>query len=357
MLKIVDLFSGVGGLSYGFMQAGCKVIVANEIDSDIAFAYTKNHPETKMINEDITKLYIDKVFGEYKGEIDVVIGGPPCQGFSQKGSRKTIHDERNFLFRYYYNVVKYLRPKYFLMENVPNLLTAEKGLFRSEIEKLFSEIGYSLDSRILNAAEFGVPQNRRRAFILGKLGRNNLKLPVGSVKRVTINDAIGDLAFLESGEGNEQQEYKYEPNSEYQRKIRDNMNVLHNHISTKHSKAAIDKLKMIPVGMGKEVLPKNLLTKSIYSGTWSRMINNEQSVTITTRFDTPSSGRFTHPILNRCITVREAARIQSFPDSFIFYGKKSSQMKQVGNAVPPLLGKAIAEVIIKDEKKDNSNPL
>lgn len=119
----------------------------------------------------------------------------------------------------------------------------------------------------------------------------------------------------------------------------------------------LDKLKMIPVGMGKEVLPKNLLTKSIYSGTWSRMIGNEQSVTITTRFDTPSSGRFTHPILNRCITVREAARIQSFPDSFIFYGKKSSQMKQVGNAVPPLLGKALAEIIIKDEKKDNSNPL
>jgi DNA-cytosine methyltransferase len=357
MLKIVDLFSGVGGLSYGFMQAGCKVVVANEIDSDIAFSYTQNHIGTKMINEDITKLDIDKIFGEYKGEIDVVIGGPPCQGFSQKGSRKTIHDERNFLFRYYYNVVKYLRPKYFLMENVPNLLTAEKGLFKNEIEKLFNEIGYSLDSGVLNAADFGVPQTRRRAFILGKLGGNNLKLPIGTVKRVTINEAIGDLAFLESGEGREQQAYKYETNSEYQRKIRDNMNVLYNHVSTKHSKEAIDKLKMIPVGMGKEVLPKNLLTKSIYSGTWSRMIGNEQSVTITTRFDTPSSGRFTHPILNRCITVREAARIQSFPDSFIFYGKKSSQMKQVGNAVPPLLGKALAEIIIKDEKKDNSNPL
>ncbi|WP_252249196.1 DNA cytosine methyltransferase [Clostridium sp. VAP23] len=357
MLKIVDLFSGVGGLSYGFMQAGGKVVVANEIDSDIAFAYTKNHPGTKMINEDITKLDIDTIFEKYKGEIDVVIGGPPCQGFSQKGSRKTIHDERNFLFRYYYNVVKFLRPKYFLMENVPNLLTAEKGLFKNEIEKLFNEIGYNLDSGVLNAADFGIPQTRRRAFILGKLGKNNLKLPVGTVKRVTINEAIGDLAFLESGEGREQQAYKYEPNSEYQRKIRDNMNVLHNHVSTNHSKEAIAKLKMIPVGMGKEVLPKNLLTKSIYSGTWSRMIGNEQSVTITTRFDTPSSGRFTHPILNRCITVREAARLQSFPDSFIFYGKKSSQMKQVGNAVPPLLGKAIGEIIIKDEKKDNSNPL
>lgn len=351
MLKIVDLFSGVGGLSYGFMQAGAKVVLANEIDSDIAFAYTQNHPGTKMINEDITKLDIAKVFREYKDKIDVVIGGPPCQGFSQKGSRRTIHDERNFLFRYYYNVVKFLKPKYFLMENVPNLLTAENGLFKYEIEKLFNEIGYNLDSGVLNAADFGVPQNRRRAFILGKLDGDSLQLPVGNVKRVTINEAIGDLAFLESGEGREQQAYKYEPDSEYQRRIRDNMTVLYNHVSTKHSREAIDKLKMIPVGMGKEVLPKNLLTKSIYSGTWSRMIGNEQSVTITTRFDTPSSGRFTHPILNRCITVREAARLQSFPDSFIFYGKKSSQMKQVGNAVPPLLGKAIAEVIIKDEKR------
>lgn len=124
----------------------------------------------------------------------------------------------------------------------------------------------------------------------------------------------------------------------------------YNHVATRHTQEAINKLKMIPVGMGKEVLPKELLTKSIYSGTWSRMIAGEQSVTITTRFDTPSSGRFTHPILNRCITVREAARIQPFPDDFIFYGKKSSQMKQVGNAVPPLLGKSIAEAILNQIK-------
>jgi len=201
MLKIVDLFSGVGGLSYGFMQAGCSVVLANEIDSDIAFAYTKNHPKTNMINADITKLDINEVFGEYKGKIDVVIGGPPCQGFSQKGSRKTIHDERNFLFRYYYEVVKFLRPKYFLMENVPNLLTAENGLFKSEIENLFKDIGYNLDCGVLNAADFGVPQMRRRAFILGGLGVEGVKLPIGNQKRVTINEAIGDLAFLESGDG------------------------------------------------------------------------------------------------------------------------------------------------------------
>ncbi|MDF2941244.1 MAG: modification methylase HaeIII [Herbinix sp.] len=348
MLKIVDLFAGVGGLSYGFIRAGAEIVLANEIDNQIAKSYIRNHTNTNMINADITTIDINKVFEKYLGTVDVVIGGPPCQGFSQKGSRKTINDERNFLFRYFYEVVKYLRPKYFLIENVPNLLTAEKGLFRKEIESLFNEIGYSLDCKVLNAADFGVPQTRRRALILGKQGNEILNLPIGTTKKVSISDAIGDLAYLESGEGKEEQEYKYEPKSEYQKKMRDGMKVLYNHVSTKHSKKAVEKLEMIPVGMGKEVLPTNLLTKSIYSGTWSRMIANEQSVTITTRFDTPSSGRFTHPVLNRCITVREAARIQSFPDSFIFYGTKTSQMKQVGNAVPPLLGRAIAEVIIED---------
>lgn len=350
MLKIVDLFAGVGGLTYGFMEAGYKVVLANEIDPEIAYAYTQNHIGTKMINEDITKLDIVQTFGPYKGEIDIVIGGPPCQGFSQKGSRKTINDERNFLFRYFFEIVKYLKPKLFLMENVPNLLTTENGLFKAEIEQIFGEIGYELDCNILNAGDFGVPQLRRRAFILGSLGHKKIMLPTGNGVKVTIDEAISDLAFLESGEGAEEQEYRFDVKSEYQKMMRGKMETLYNHVATRHSQEAINKLKMIPVGMGKEVLPKELLTKSIYSGTWSRMIAGEQSVTITTRFDTPSSGRFTHPILNRCITVREAARIQSFPDDFIFYGKKSSQMKQVGNAVPPLLGKSIAEAILNQIK-------
>ncbi|WP_394526932.1 DNA cytosine methyltransferase [Lacrimispora sp. JR3] len=352
MLRVVDLFAGVGGLSYGFMLAGAEILVANEKDESIAQAYKKNHPNTEMITADITKLDIPKIFNKYLGKIDIVIGGPPCQGFSQKGSRKTINDPRNFLFKYYYEVVKYLKPKYFLMENVPNLLTTEKGLFRKEIEKLFGDIGYSLDCDVLNAAFFGVPQVRRRAMILGKQGNQILRLPKARNAMVTIDEAISDLQYLESGEGEEISPYITVPNSAYQKDMRKGATELHNHVATRHSKEAIEKLKLIPVGMGKEVLPEELLTKSIYSGTWSRMIADEQSVTITTRFDTPSSGRFTHPTLNRCITVREAARIQSFPDRFIFYGNKSSQMKQVGNAVPPLLGKAVAEVIIKDFNRE-----
>ena len=347
--KVIDLFAGVGGMSLGFEKAGYDVVVANEYDSSIANAYQYNHKKTKMINGDITKLDLEKEFGEWANRIDVVIGGPPCQGFSQKGQRKTIHDERNFLFKYYVKVVGLIRPKYFVMENVPNLLTAEKGFFRKEIEDLFYKMGYTkLSTGVLNAADYGVPQNRKRTIIIGKLDGAAPSLPVPLKERVTIWDAISDLAYLESGEGSFEQEYKNEAETDYQRKLRGNNNTLYNHIATNHSELVLERLKMIPPNAGREVLPEEHLTKSIYSGTWTRMRKEEQSVTITTRFDTPSSGKFTHPFLDRAITIREAARLQSFPDDFVFVGNKGSQMKQVGNAVPPLLAEAIAKTIKKD---------
>ena len=245
-----------------------------------------------------------------------------------------------------------VHPKYFLMENVPNLLTAEHGYFQKEIVELFSSIGYQLTTGVLNAADYGVPQNRRRAVILGKRDHPAPALPEKMSTHVTIWDAIGDLAFLQSGEGTEEQPYPNLPASDYAKALRGKMSVLHNHVATNHSKLALERLSLIPPNCGKEMLPHEHLTKSIYSGTWSRMIKDDISVTITTRFDTPSSGRFTHPFLNRAITVREAARIQSFPDSFIFSGTKSSQMKQVGNAVPPRLAYAIAKVIKEDMEGD-----
>lgn len=351
--KVIDLFAGVGGMSLGFEDCGFKVVLANEYDSSIAAAYKENHKGTKMIVGDITSLDLEKTFGAYAGKIDVVIGGPPCQGFSQKGQRKTIHDKRNFLFKYYVEVVKLVKPQYFVMENVPNLLTAEGGYFRKEIEELFNSMGYQLKMGVLNASDFGVPQNRRRAVIIGKYGSEAPDLPKPRNITVTIWDAISDLAYLSSGEGTEKQEYLNYPQSQYQKRLRGKCTVLYNHVATKHSDVALQRLAMIPPNSGKEVLPKEHLTRSIYSGTWTRMRKDEISVTITTRFDTPSSGKFTHPFLNRAITVREAARIQSFPDSFRFIGNKGSQMKQVGNAVPPLLAKTIAKVILKDLKGES----
>ena len=159
--KVIDLFAGVGGLSLGFENCGFDVVLANEYDESIAAAYKANHKGTRMIVGDITSLDLEKTFGPYQGQIDVVIGGPPCQGFSQKGQRKTIHDERNFLFKYYVRVVELVKPRYFVMENVPNLLTAEKGYFRKEIEELFNSMGYQLKMGILNASDYGVPQNRQ----------------------------------------------------------------------------------------------------------------------------------------------------------------------------------------------------
>lgn len=350
---VIDLFAGVGGLSLGFEMAGFKVALANECDPSIAEAYIKNRPNANMIVADITELPVDETFGPYEGKITAVIGGPPCQGFSQKGKRKSISDPRNFLFRYYYEVVKRVKPKYFVIENVPNLLTTENGLFKDEIVELFNGVGYAVSCGVLCAADFGVPQDRRRTCIIGKLGATEpVSLPVPNGLRTTIWDAISDLSYLNSGEGAEGQSYRNGPMSAYQRLMRADSDELFNHIATRHSKVTLERLKMIAPERGKEMLPEEHHTKSIYSGTWCRMKKDGIAKTITTRYDTPSSGEFTHPYLDRAITTREAARIQSFPDTFHFYGSKSSQMKQVGNAVPPLLGKAIAERLLDDMKDE-----
>ncbi len=352
--KVIDLFAGVGGFSLGFEMAGFKIVFANEHDASIANAYNINHKGTEVIVSDIQDLNIEKVFSKFKNKISVVIGGPPCQGFSQKGQRKSINDERNFLFKHFVNIVSYIKPAYFVMENVPNLLTAENGYFKAELNMLFNNLGYNVSAKIINAADYGVPQNRRRAIIIGKLNGQAPEIPVIIRKKVTIWDAISDLAYLNSGEGSDTSDYKYPPQSEYQIKLRKHNELLYNHRATKHSELAIERLKLIPPNKGKEVLPKEHHTKSIYSGTWTRMNKDDVSVTITTRFDTPSSGKFTHPYLNRAITVREAARIQSFPDSYIFTGTKGSQMKQVGNAVPPVVGKTIAEIILNNIKESEN---
>ena len=346
---VADLFAGVGGMSEGFkMAGGFKIVFAVEFDKSIAYAYQMNHQDTEVIATDICSIDVSELHKKYP-HIDVIIGGPPCQGFSQKGKRLSFDDPRNYLFQQYVRFVEEFRPKYFVLENVPNILTTSNGYFRVQIIAAFNKLGYKVNDGVLNASDFGVPQDRRRAVFVGQLGKLEVELPVPIEKRTSIKDAIYDLPFIASGEGEEISNYDKKPTTKYQKLMRGTCKKLYNHVATKHNAVALRRLAMIPKGAGKEVLPSEERTKSIYSGTWSRMIEDDISVTITTRYDTPSSGRFTHPILDRCITTREAARIQSFPDSFIFYGNKTSQMKQVGNAVPPLLAKAIAEQIKKNE--------
>lgn len=344
-----DLFAGVGGMSEGFRMAGFDVAFAIEFDKDIAASYKRNHTETDVIADDICHVDVVELHKKHP-HIDVIIGGPPCQGFSQKGKRLSLDDPRNFLFKQFVKFVAEFKPKYFVLENVPNIITTSKGYFKSQIIESFSELGYEVTCGVLYAKDYGVPQDRRRAIFLGELNKLEIGLPEPTGKHTTVKDAIYDLPFIGSGEGVEVCEYDKHAISSYQKFLRGSSTKLYNHVATKHSKSALERLRMIPKGKGKEVLPKELLTKSIYSGTWCRLLEDGIAPTITTRFDTPSSGRFTHPVLDRCLTIREAARIQSFPDSFRFFGSRTCQMKQVGNAVPPLLAKAIAEVIINNEK-------
>lgn len=348
-MKVGDLFAGVGGMSQGFKMAGCfEISFAVEYDKDIADAYKKNHTDTDVYAMDIRDIDVEELHKKHPS-IDVIIGGPPCQGFSQKGKRLSLDDSRNFLFQQFVRFVKEFKPKYFVLENVPAIITTANGFFKEQIISAFNKLGYDVTCGVLCAADFGVPQDRRRAVFIGQLSKNTIDLPKPNGRHTTVKEAIYDLPFIASGEGEETAEYDKKPTTEYQKEMRRNCKVLYNHVATAHSKLALERLALIPKGAGKEVLPPEHRTKSIYSGTWCRLPEDGIAATITTRFDTPSSGRFTHPILDRCLTTREAARIQSFPDDFIFYGTKTIQMKEVGNAVPPLLAKAIALEIMKNE--------
>jgi len=344
-LKVLDLFAGVGGFSNGFEQAGFTISAAVELDTSIAQSLKKNHINTKVYNKSILDISPSQI-KEDVGDIDIIIGGPPCQGFSLRGKRQGLSDDRNFLFKEFINNVAFFKPKYFVMENVPAILTDQKGYFKDEIIKQFESLNYSVDVGILKASEFGVPQHRRRAIFIGKLN-GQIKLPEGNKEKlITTWDAISDLAYLDSAQGEFESEYKLEIQSSYQKLLRKNSKKLYNHKATNHSALAIDRLKRIPPECGKEYLVEKI--SSTFGKTWGRLEKNKPSPTIVTRFDTPSNGKNSHPFLHRAITVREAARIQSFSDDFIFYGNKTSIIKQVGNAVPPLMSKAIAIHIKED---------
>lgn len=350
-MNVADLFAGVGGMSQGFIKAGFNIQLAIEYDKGIAESYRLNHKETTVYADDICNIDIKRLHYVHPS-IDIVIGGPPCQGFSQKGKRMSVDDPRNYLFEQFVKFVEEFKPKYFVLENVPNIITTSNGYFKNQIIESFNKIGYEVCCGVLAAVDFGIPQDRRRAVFIGQIDKLEVELPKPIHIRTSIRDAIYDLPLLNSGEGNETSCYTDIPRSDLQKLLRGTAKTLYNHVATKHSKVALERLSLIPKGKGREVLPKEHRTKSIYSGTWCRLIEDEVAPTITTRFDTPSSGRFTHPYLNRCLTVREAARIQTFPDSFRFYGPRTSQMKQVGNAVPPLLAYEIAKVIMNNENKN-----
>lgn len=361
IFKIIDLFAGVGGISLGFKKAGFDVVAANEYKADIANTYIKNHLGTKMIIEDITKVRSSDLLNGEK-DIDVIVGGPPCQGFSMAGRRirnsgTFLNDPRNELFKEFIRVVSDIRPKVFVMENVAAMLNIHGGAVRDEILKKFEEIGYETKVHILLAADYGVPQLRKRAIFIGnRLGidpddffPHKTHGPATSKPYISVSDAISDLPIINAGAGEFESEYQdHHMNlSGYQKERRSRLKKLYNHQATTHDPRIITLLKKIKPGQGRSHIPKELQTKSIHSGAFGRLEKDKPAYTITTRFDTPSVGRVTHPTSHRALTPREAARIQSFDDNFIFYGNKSSVGIQIGNSVPPLLAQAIALKISK----------
>lgn len=345
--RILDLFCGAGGFSYGIdKNKEFRTVLGLDFDENAIATFNKNIKGAKGIVGDITNddVKINIIQEARKLGVNMVIGGPPCQGFSLKGKQLGLDDPRNFLFLEYVKIVEELRPEVFVIENVRNLINALGGFFIEQIITKFSNLGYIVNHGYINAKNFGIPQNRERAIVIGSLSRS-IDLPKGSSKNtITVRDAISDLAYLESGEGKNESDYINESQSKYQKMLRGKK--LYNHFATTHSKLALEKLKMVPSEGDKTSIPKELHGKQKFATTWARLKWDEISPTIDTRFDTPSNGRNSHPFLHRSITPREAARIQSFDDDFVFTGPKTSVCRQIGNAVPPLMAKAIGETIL-----------
>jgi len=349
--KILDLFCGAGGFSYGMEKnPHFKTVISLDNDPSVGETFKKNMPECDVRIGDITDNDTKKSIKDKakKLGVNMIIGGPPCQGYSNKGKKMGLADPRNFLFREYLSFVEDLQPEVFVIENVKALLSTASGWFKDEIVRTITKMGYHVKYGILKASNYGVPQARERAiFICSK--KKPIPLPEPTVTSfTTVRDAISDIAFLESGEGQFMQDYPVSAQSPYQELMREGSQALYNHVASKHKQIAIDKLKMIPPEKGKEYLPSELLGKQKFKTTWGRLKWDEVSPTIDTRFDAASNGTNNHPVLNRAITPREAARIQSFDDKFIFCGSKVHIRKQIGNAVPPLMAKAISDVIYNE---------
>ena len=346
----MDLFCGAGGFSYGIEKnPHFKTLVALDFNENALKTFKYNMPETDTVCGDITDSDVKETVIQKSKDVNVnmIIGGPPCQGFSLKGKKLGLDDPRNYLFKEYLKFVEILQPEVFIIENVKALLSTSAGWFKNQILERISELGYFVDYGVLTASDFGVPQSRQRAFFLCSK-RKDVSLPIAMARKtVTVRDAISDLAYLNSAEGEFEQDYKTDVESGYQKIMRSGSKKLYNHKASNHARIAIQKLRLIPPECGKEHLPKELLGNQQFSGTWGRLKWDEPSPTIDTRFDACSNGTNNHPFLNRAITPREAARLQSFDDRFIFLGSKVAVRQQIGNAVPPLLAKAIADTIYK----------
>lgn len=380
---MIDLFSGAGGLSCGLEQAGFHPILANELNPQYAHTYKINHPHTKMLVGDVRKVNEEELslLTKSYGCIDLIAGGPPCQGFSVNAPIRSLDDPRNHLFKEFLRIVSAIQPKAVLIENVPGIISLGKGTIVEQIYQLLDKLGYKVHHRILFAGHYGVPQTRYRTiFIAMKNWHQSILFPEpeyyatsvtnfrgarslcyslseqdkGRLKPMTtVWDAIGDLPPIDSGNTSGEYIYSTFPLSDFQWYARKNSTKITSHFCAKLSDINRKRLKYIPQGGSWRDIPFDLLPaglkrakRSDHTKRYGRLEFDSLCSTIMTKCD-PHWGSFFHPTQNRTISVREAARIQSFPDTYIFTGSMTQQYEQVGNAVPPLLGKAIGNVILQ----------
>jgi DNA (cytosine-5)-methyltransferase 1 len=373
----IDLFCGAGGITEGFRQAGYCCLYGNDCMAEAIQTFSFNHTQTwsdARDIEDVSAVEIRRALRLTKGALDVLVGGPPCQGFSINAPERFLHDPRNKLFKDYVRFVEEFEPKTFVFENVPGLLSLGDGRVFQQILKEFENLGYYVTRKILFAAHYGVPQERWRLILLGSrkgyiappdpthyaTGRANfrggstLTFRLTHADRehllapVTVRQAIGDLPALEMGEGAETIEYAAKAKSEYARNIRNPAGITFNHFAAILARQNAERMKFVKPGGSWRDIPHRLLPKGMqrarksdHTKRYGRLHNDRLAGTVMTKCD-PHWGAVFLPDQDRSLTVREAARFQSFPDAYKFLGSQVSQYEQVGNAVPVLMAKAIA---------------
>jgi DNA (cytosine-5)-methyltransferase 1 len=345
----VELFSGAGGMSVGAILAGIDTQMAVEIDPFAASTFAHNHKNAKVIQADIRS--IKSIDLKSKKESTILFGGPPCQGFSKSNLRtRNSENENNWLFKEYIRLVKQWRPDWVVLENVYGILGTEGGFFIEQILNSFKKLGYNVSYKVLNAKDFGVPQNRERVFIVGNLHNSNYTFPKpNGTKMITVKEALHDLPNLQNGEKSVWKKYKSPALYTYTKKMRGSLKESTNHNVSLNTQVVVHRYKHIPQGGNWQDIPERLIKNTYtdhsrcHTGIYHRLDENEPSVVI----GNYRKNMLIHPWEDRGLSVREAARLQSFPDWFEFKGFLGNQQQQVGNAVPPLLAKAVFKEILK----------
>ena len=343
MYKVLDLFCGAGGLSLGFKLAGFKIIGGVDFQPDAIKTHELNFKNSTSICGDIKEISNDDIIKLFGGKTDVIIGGPPCQGFSAGNRQQIENDPRNKLFFEFIRFVKVLKPKAVVIENVRQILTKDNGFAKNKIFEILNELDYNVQVQVLNASEYGVPQVRNIAIFVGI--RNDIgKIDYTKIKKsahiVTVEEAIGELYGLEN---NLTGTIEVEPKTSFQKYVRSKNGAINNHEPKYPNKEVQERMNYVPQGGNWRDVPEKLWKvkrENRHSSAYKRLDSKKPSITI----DTGHMNYF-HPLYNRVPTVRESARLQSFPDDFIFVGTPTSQLRQVGNAVPPLMAKAVAKMI------------